>query len=120
LAHYNQASPEEIALRNWKKDWPIYVRVHHAEFVAGTLANGIRLTNLMDQLGSDSFVSTQQNARRGDGNLDPRSACRQKAAMPLTNESDALLGGSVQVVKNKSAFHPCKAHGFVRKIGSYF
>jgi hypothetical protein len=89
----DEATPEEINYkdRDWKKDWPIYIRVHHAEFVAGTLANGIRLSDLMDELKSDSFISTQTNARNGNGNTNPRSACRQKAAMPLTKEAFAWL-----------------------------
>ncbi len=50
----------------------MYVRVHHGEFVAGTLRNGVRLSELMDTLGSDAFVSTQNHARTGSGNTDPR------------------------------------------------
>jgi hypothetical protein len=87
----DEASTEEITLRSWKKDWPNYVRVHHAQFVAGTLENGIRLSDLMEELKADSFISTQKNAQKGDGNTNPRSACRQKAAMPLTNEAFAWL-----------------------------
>ena len=83
----DEASQEEIKHRTWKAEWPIYVRVHHAEFVAGTLNNGIKLSALMDQLKSNSFISTQENAQAGIGNSDPRSACRQKAAMPLTKEA---------------------------------
>lgn len=49
----DEASPEDIEQRTWKKLWPVYVRVHHAEFIEGTLANGIRLSDLMDELKSD-------------------------------------------------------------------
>jgi HKD family nuclease len=87
----DEASAEEIHRRRWKAKWPIYVRVHHAEFVAGTLENGIRLSTLMDELKSDSFVSTQKHAQNKNGNTNPRSACRLKAAMPLTNEAFAWL-----------------------------
>ena len=87
----DEASAEEIKQISFKKDWPIYVRVRHAQFVAGTLENGIRLSELMDTLKADSFISTQTNARDGSGNTDPRTACRQKAAMPLTKQSFAWL-----------------------------
>lgn len=90
----DEATPEEMnhPQRGWKKDWPIYVRVHHAEFVAGKLAYGIRLSNLMDELKSDSFLPTQKNARNGgDDNIDPRRAYRQQAHVQLTNEAFAWL-----------------------------
>jgi hypothetical protein len=38
-----------------------YIRVHHAEFVAGTIGNGVSLNELMDELGQ-SFMATQRNA----------------------------------------------------------
>ncbi len=93
----DEASAEEVNCRSWKKDWPIYVRVHHAEFVAGTLRNGIRLSALMDELKSDSFISTQEHARRGDGNTDPRQAFRQQASVQLTKEAFAWLNQRLEI-----------------------
>jgi hypothetical protein len=87
----DEASAEEIERRTWKENWPIYVRVHHAEFVAGTLENGIRLSTLMDELKSDSFISTQENSRKGSGNTDPRGAYRQQASAQLTSEAFSWL-----------------------------
>jgi hypothetical protein len=81
----DDANPEEIKLKGWKKDWPHYVRVRDAVFVAGTLANGISLANLMDTLGSNSFAPTQRNALEGKGNTDPRKSYRRKAAVMLTH-----------------------------------
>lgn len=93
----DEASADEIKRRTWKETWPIYVRVHHAEFIAGTLANGIRLSDLMDELKSDSFLPTQKNARKGGGNTDPRSAYRQQAAVQLTNEAFAWLNQRLEL-----------------------
>jgi len=92
----DDATAEDIASRPWKTTWPRYIRVHHAEFVAGTLANGISLNELMDALGADSFVPTQRNAARHDGNIDPRRAYRQQAAVELSNEGLAWLSGRLQ------------------------
>ncbi|MEZ6081222.1 MAG: hypothetical protein R3C56_37805 [Pirellulaceae bacterium] len=69
----DDASAADIAVRHWKDTWPHYVRVHHAEFVAASLANGISLNALMDALKSDAFLPTQRNAARGEGNTDPAS-----------------------------------------------
>ena len=82
----DDATPSDIAVRNWKEDWPHYIRVHHADFVAGTLHNGVRLSQLMNELQADAFGSTQANAVRGEGNVNPRGAYRQQAAVRLSRE----------------------------------
>ena len=60
--------------------------MHHAEFVDGTMANGVSLNELMDTLKADSFASTQRNAAREKGNTNPRHAYRQQAAVKLSPE----------------------------------
>ena len=92
----DDASPEDITLRPWKEQWPRYIRVHHAEFVAGTMANGISLNELMDALGSDSFAPTQRNAARGTSNTDPRRAYMQQAAVELSSQGISWLGERLQ------------------------
>ena len=93
----DDASPEDIARRSWKAKWPRYIRVHQAEFVAGNMANGISLNELMDTLGSDSFAPTQRNAARGTGNTDPRRAYMQQAAVELSSQGLLWLGERLQV-----------------------
>ena len=92
----DNASPKEIVLRPWKEHWPRYIRVHHAEFVAGTMQNGISLNRLMKTLGSDSFTSTQRNAAGGAGNMDPRRAYMQHPAVELTSQGLSWLGERLQ------------------------
>lgn len=92
----DDATPDDIALRDWKVNWPHYVRVHHAEFVGGTLANGISLNALMQVLKSDAFVATQRNAANGSGNTNPRTAYRQQAAVQLTLAATAYLNAQLQ------------------------
>jgi hypothetical protein len=65
--------------------------VYDAEFVAGTMANGVSLNELMETLGAESFASTQRNARRGGGNTDPRRAYLQQAAAELSRQGLARL-----------------------------
>lgn len=94
LAHVprdDDATEAEITDRPWKARWPHYIRVHHAEFVAGSLANGVRLSELMDALEADAFASTQQNQRDGTGNVNPRFAVRQHPAVRLTSEGASWL-----------------------------
>jgi HKD family nuclease len=92
----DDATPEDIARRGWKATWSRYIRVHHAEFVAGTMANGVSLNELMGALGANSFAPTQRNASRGEGNIDPRRAYQQQAAVELSSEGFAWLGERLQ------------------------
>ena len=95
LAHVDDrdtASADEIERRSWKVDWPNYIRVHHAEFIAGKLSDGISLGTLMDELGPNAFGSTQENLLAGQGrNTNPRKALRQQPAVRLTAEAMAWL-----------------------------
>jgi hypothetical protein len=93
----DDATPEDIARRPWKQTWPRYIRVHHAEFVAGTMVNGVSLNALMEALGPDSFGPTQRNAARSQGNTDPRRAYRQKPAVELTGQGLAWLDDQLEV-----------------------
>lgn len=85
------ATAEDIRVRSWKAEWPFYVRVHHAEFVSGTFANGVSLSQLMDELGANSFTSTQRNAAARTGNTNPRRAFNQKPSVRLTIEGQRWL-----------------------------
>jgi hypothetical protein len=40
----DDATHEDVERRAWKARGPHYIRVHHAEFVAGSMANGVSLT----------------------------------------------------------------------------
>ena len=93
---WDDATPAHIALRPWKEKWPRYLRVHHAEFVAGTMGNDASLNELMDTLGANSFAPTQRNAARGQGNTNPRGAYLQQAAVELSTAGSSWLGDRLQ------------------------
>lgn len=92
----DDATAGEIASRPWKSRRPRYIRVHHAEFVAGTMSNGVSLNELMDTLGPNSFQPTQRNAAQGKGNTNPRKAYSQQAAVKLSMEGLLWLGERMQ------------------------
>lgn len=95
LAHVDErdkASAEDLLVRPWKSEWPHYIRVHHAEFIAGQLSDGISLNALMEDLGANSFGSTQEHLLANDGgNTNPRKALMQQPAVRLTAEGFAWL-----------------------------
>ena len=74
----DEASSAEIEKMEWKKEWPLYIRVHHAKFVAGPMENGVSLYKMMDELGANSFETTKRNAGTGKGNTEPRRAYGQR------------------------------------------
>ena len=92
----DDATPEDIARRGWKKKWPRYIRIHDAEFVAGTMENGVSLNKLMATLDYNSFSSTQHNAARGKGNTNPRKAYRQQPAVELSRKGLKWLSEELQ------------------------
>lgn len=92
----DNATPEDKELRPWKETWPRYIRVHHAEFVAGSMENGVSLYELMDALKANSFAPTQRNVARGEGNTDPRKAYMQQAAVELSSEGLSWLSERLQ------------------------
>ncbi|WP_064750285.1 phospholipase D family protein [Solirubrobacter soli] len=87
----DDATRADIRRRPWKAQWPHYARVHGAEFIAGPLSNGVPLSELMDELGSRAFASTNENALSGTGNTNPRKAIRQHPAVRLTPAGLAWL-----------------------------
>jgi hypothetical protein len=81
----DDASTEDLAAREWKVDWPHYIRVHHGEFLSGTMENGVSLSALMHELGPYAFGPTLENLEAGVGNTNPRRAYGQAAAIRLSS-----------------------------------
>ena len=92
----DDATEQEIETRPWKSRWSRYIRVHDAEFLDGTLENGVSLNELMDELEADCFASTSRNATAGQGNTYPRSAIKRHPAVELTNEGFAWLNRQLE------------------------
>ncbi len=89
----------EADIDKWprRKRWSHYIRVHHAEFVDGTMGNGVSLYELMETLGADSFASTQRNAADGKGNTCPRRAIGSQPHVKLSDEGFSWLSKRLQV-----------------------
>ena len=90
------ASPVEIEKRDWKDEWPNYIRVHSGEFVAGTLENGISLGELMDTFGAFSFAPTERRALEGEEDVDPRAALKQKPSIHLSQRAKSWLNSELE------------------------
>jgi PLD-like domain len=92
----DDASPADVALRPWRKNWPHYIRVSEAEFIDGSLAEGVSLNELMDDLGPNSFVVTKANSLAGTGNTNPRRSYGQQPAVRLSAEGAEWLHNGLE------------------------
>jgi hypothetical protein len=92
----DDASPEDVERRPLLARWPHFIRVHDAEFVAGTLGDGVSLNELMDELGPYAFGPTAENADRGVGNADPRKSIRRAAAIRLSEAGTSRLNEELE------------------------
>jgi hypothetical protein len=92
----DDATAEDVERRPWLARWPHFIRVHDAEFVDGTLADGVSLGELMDELGAYAFGPTAENADCGVGNVDPRQSIRQAAAIRLSEAGMSWLGEELE------------------------
>ena len=102
----DDATEEDIKRRDWRERWSRYIRVHNAEFVAGTMAEGISLNELMAELECDAFNSTQHNKMKGEGNIDPRKAYLRHPGVRLSQEGFKWLNAKLQVAINKNGMVP--------------
>jgi hypothetical protein len=98
----DDATDEDIRSRPWKRDWPYYVRVRQPEMLSGHLSDGVSLNELMNSFGENSFMSTQRNAARGQGNRNPRRSLSQQPQIELTLQAAAWLSSRLE-----NAFRHC-------------
>ena len=92
----DDATEADIQCREWKKEYPRYIRVRDAEFVDGPMINGVSLEQLMKTLNEKSFATTKRNAARGEGNTDPKKAYRQQPGVELSSEGLMWLNERLQ------------------------
>ncbi len=97
----DDASEAEIGKQGWRKKYSRYIRVHHAEFVEGSIGNGVSLNALMQELNADSFASTKRNKEKGSGNMNPRQAYSQKPQVELSPEGFSWLISRLQEAFDK-------------------
>ena len=89
----DNATVREIDDRPWKGTWGRYIRVYDAEFISGTLENGVSLNKLMESLEAKSFAPSKRNFERGSGNFNPRLSYKQKPSVELSEEGFLWLNG---------------------------
>lgn len=83
----DMASAEELVQRDWKADWPYYLRVTHPEFVDGVMGDCAMLYDLIRYFDFQSFTSTLYRYRQGDRTINPFLSLSQQPSVQLTFEA---------------------------------
>jgi len=85
-----KATVAELNRRDYKREWCQYLDVCDAEFLAGTMANGVSLYEMIDELKADSFVTTQSSAKQGKKDINAKLSYRSGSAL-LSDKGQAWL-----------------------------
>lgn len=98
--HYEEGADDAIEndfrIREWRRGFTHYIRVHSAEFMGGTLTQAVSLNELMDTLGVEAFESTRRNWETGRGNTDPRRSIGPQPAVLLTAHASAWVNAQLE------------------------
>lgn len=87
----DDATEDDFRIREWRRPFPHYIRLHSAEFMGGTLAMAVSLNELMDALSVEAFESTMGNWKAGRGNTDPRRSIGPQPSVLLTPQAAAWV-----------------------------
>lgn len=97
----DEATKNEIAQRQWKKDWPIYLRVTNPIFIDGTMGDCVLLYDLIKALDYESFPSTKNRYDIGERNINPYKSLSQQAYVKLTTTAVEWLEPRFQEALNR-------------------
>ncbi|MBI5729524.1 MAG: NgoFVII family restriction endonuclease [Ignavibacteriales bacterium] len=87
----DRATKNEKMQRDWKNNWPIYMRVKNSKFIDGMMQDGILLYDLIKHFDYESFPSTLERFNNGEREINPYRSLSQKAYVKLTPKSAEWL-----------------------------
>ena len=94
------ASEKDIENVEWKKDYPIYIRVHSGEFLDTTFDKCPSLKQLMLELKGLSFESTKYQFLNGNVDINPKLSLRRRPDIELSKEGAIWLEQKFEEAKN--------------------
>jgi hypothetical protein len=87
----DEATEAEIAERDWKAYWPVYLRMVNPLFIDGTLGDCVLLSDLMKALSYESFPSTKSRYEDGEVDLSIKKVLARRAYVKLTHKAAEWL-----------------------------
>jgi hypothetical protein len=97
----DKASKKEIEDRDWKKDWPVYLRLSNPIFIDGVMGDCVLLYDLIKSLDYESFPSTKKRYDNGKRNINPYKSLSQQAYVRLTIKAVEWLEPRFQEALNR-------------------
>jgi HKD family nuclease len=95
------ASETDIDEIDWKKYWPIYIRVKNTCFIDSSMGNCPKMSELINSLKYDSFDKTQSRHLNGEEDLNVWASLRQQADVQLSELAAEWLENKFQEAKMK-------------------
>jgi len=92
----DRATEREILERDWKADWPIYLRVRNAVFINGSMGDCVLLYDLVRKLDFESFPTTKSRYEDGERNINPFRTLSQQPYVELTEKGAEWLESRFQ------------------------
>jgi hypothetical protein len=90
VSNRDRASAAELLEREWKKKWPLYIRVTSSRFIDTSMGNCVMLYDLIRNLDYQSFSSTLRRYHAGERDIRPAKALAQKQYVKLTHQQDFI------------------------------
>lgn len=97
----DEATKTEIEERQWKKNWPIYLRIKNPVFIDGTMGDCVLLYDLIKALDYESFPSTRIRYENGERDISPYKSLSQQAYVKLTKTAVEWLEPRFQEALNR-------------------
>ncbi|WP_179352199.1 phospholipase D-like domain-containing protein [Winogradskyella vidalii] len=111
------ASSDDIKHIPWLQDWPILVRVKNPIFIDSKLSKCPKLSNLMHELGYDSFASTKRKYDNGVRNINPKNTLMQKGDVILSDSGAQWMELAFQkVIKEEGEVDEQLIKGFYQSL----
>ena len=98
----DDASDDIQASDRYLARFPHALRLEAVRFIRGAVGEGVPAYPMMNSVGPKIFMSTERNAQKGEGNVDPHKSIAQKAMVLLSTigatETNRLLDARLQVL----------------------
>jgi hypothetical protein len=91
----------EMDAREWKKNWPIYLRVKNGVFIDATMGDCVFLFDLMKTLDYESFPTTKERYDSGERNINPKLSLARQPYVRLTQSAVEWLEPRFQAVLSR-------------------
>ena len=93
----DRATASDIIRIEWKKQWPLYLRLKETQFIEGSLKNGILLEDVIKKFQLNSFTRTKTWFDNNKKNIKIRTVFCNQPDVELTKEASLWVNEKFEV-----------------------